>query len=388
MSLIVGSMATVALVLCCLCVEVTLAVTPAEQNTTAASRHAKPSNLARHAQHKGHAPPLVHSNQYNYGLPNKITHLVNLTIAIEDAPVGVIQIGLYGRTVPKTVENFNGLCSMTKGYGYKNSTIHRVLRSLLIQGGDFERGDGTGGYSIFPTMKRFEAENYQIPHMEGCVAMASESKTGLGSQFYLMTGTTESARFLNGKHVVFGQIVDGYTTVIKRIMHTPTRPNNAPIRRISIADCAVGPFVDPHENDKSKHHRLVDDEDEDDRRQEGEKAGGVPAGDDGEGPRIGDFDRSRRPAAAPPAKNGGHANNKNNHPSAHPKEAKKGEEKQQQPHGRGGAHGPKKKGQEEEGDRKEAAKERAKQRHERLKVHLQKKHDAAAGKETKKHKQA
>merc|ERR1711879_766714 len=105
-----------------------------------------------------------------------VTDKVWFDMKIGDDEVGRIEIGLFGKTVPKTVENFAKLAAGTEGFGYKGSTFHRVIKDFMIQGGDFTRGDGTAG------------------------------KDTNGSQFFL---TTIKTPWLDGKHVVFGKVLKG-----------------------------------------------------------------------------------------------------------------------------------------------------------------------------------
>jgi len=162
---------------------------------------------------------------------------VTFSVEIAGKPTGDIVINLFGNEVPKTVENFVTLCEgniidNNQPLAYAGSKFHRIIPNFMIQGGDFTRGDGTGGRSIWG--RTFDDENFKLKHEPFCLSMANAGKNTNGSQFFL---TVADTHWLDGKHTVFGKVSAG-RDVVKAVEAVGSQ-SGRPSREVKIAQCKV-----------------------------------------------------------------------------------------------------------------------------------------------------
>ena len=160
----------------------------------------------------------------------KQTDLVYLDISIGNKFIGKLVIKLFDDIVPKTAHNFRTLCQNKK---YIDTIFHRIIKDFMIQGGDYENFNGTGGKSIYGD--KFEDENFDIKHDQPyLLSMANCGENTNGSQFFI---TTQPTPHLDGKHVVFGKVIEG-TEIIDKLNLTKTNSDDKPFDDVVITDCA------------------------------------------------------------------------------------------------------------------------------------------------------
>jgi len=149
----------------------------------------------------------------------------------------IFTVGLFGFDVPRTAENFTEICKgnhQLEGVRltYNNSLFHRIIPKFMIQGGDFTRGNGTGGMSIWG--EKFADENFGIDHDVGVLSMANSGPDTNGSQFFI---TTSKTSHLNGKHTVFGIITTGMDVIYA--IEAQGSMSGKPLCPVRIVECSI-----------------------------------------------------------------------------------------------------------------------------------------------------
>ena len=184
-----------------------------------------------------------------------VTDIVTFKMSSASKDIGEIKFGLFGETVPKTVENFVKLSTGECGFGYANSKVYRIVKDFVCQAGDFMKGDGTGGKSIWGG--KFEDENFDIKHTgAGFLSMANGEYSFItlmnfmriilggpntnSSQFFILSQKKES---LDGKHVVFGKIISGMK-VFREIENVKVK-REKPVKPVKIVSCSHETVTEP-----------------------------------------------------------------------------------------------------------------------------------------------
>ncbi|ETO06247.1 hypothetical protein RFI_31148 [Reticulomyxa filosa] len=172
-----------------------------------------------------------------YELLDEENPVVFFDVNIAGHSAGRIVMELFAHVVPKTAENFRQFCTgetkkQSKPIGYKGCEFHRIIRDFMVQGGDFVNGDGTGCQSI--SGDKFDDESFHFKHNRpGLLSMANSGPNTNGCQFFL---TCNECEWLDGKHVVFGRVIEGLLT-LRKLENVQTGANSRPKLKCTIANC-------------------------------------------------------------------------------------------------------------------------------------------------------
>jgi len=158
-----------------------------------------------------------------------VTDIVTWDISVGDNYLGQIKIGVFADAFPKTAKNFIELSSGNRGFGYEGSHFHRVIKDFMIQGGDFVSNDGYGVKSIYGG--KFDDEHFDLNHVgPGWLSMANAGPNTNGCQFFI---TLVPCPWLNGKHMVFGKVLQGMD-IVNQIGQVSTNDKDRPLENVTI----------------------------------------------------------------------------------------------------------------------------------------------------------
>merc|ERR1712198_38852 len=156
-------------------------------------------------------------------------------VSANGADLGTINMELYDEVVPRTVRNFKEIATGERGFSYKNSIFHRVIPDFMLQGGDFENGNGTGGKSIYGP--KFDDENFLVKHASpGLLSMANSGPNTNGAQFFI---TTVKTPWLDNKHVVFGRVDDQQSFNLVKTIESYGSDSGKPSAEIKVVNSGV-----------------------------------------------------------------------------------------------------------------------------------------------------
>ncbi|KAL0265768.1 UNVERIFIED_CONTAM: hypothetical protein PYX00_011483 [Menopon gallinae] len=150
-----------------------------------------------------------------------------------------LTITLFADKVPRTCHNFvrfvEGVERNGKTYSYKNNIFHRIIDDFMIQGGDVTHRNGRGGFSVYG--ERFEDESFDVKHTKaGLLSMANAGKNTNGSQFFI---TVRATPWLDGKHVVFGEVDASCMCHLNEISKVETNAGDSPRHLVEIVGCGL-----------------------------------------------------------------------------------------------------------------------------------------------------
>lgn len=189
-----------------------------------------------------------------------VTHKVIFTVKHGNVILGDLTLALFGETCPETVENFYQLSAMTYGYGYKDSGFHRIINNFMIQGGIFQ---GNGGKLIYGD--RFNDENFILKHDKlGRLSMANAGPNTNGGQFFITN--VDKTSWLDGKHVVFGQLIGGFDTLEK--INNVEVSDSSPLEPVIISDIQTASKSDQLQDSTNSQQDEIKDETTDDEQEQ------------------------------------------------------------------------------------------------------------------------